>query len=101
MALKDLTRDAVLAAIQEHDRVGSAAFLRDNGFKPAREYRLILDGKPYDSKAIAGVAHGFVREGFSRLKAKDFSGGDATVKRVLERLGFTVERDTSLPSLVV
>jgi hypothetical protein len=101
MSLKDLTREAVLAAVQEHDRVGPAEFLRDNGFKPAREYRLILDGKAYDSKAIAGVAHGFVGRGFNRLKSSDFSGGDATVRRVLERLGFTVERDTSLPSLVV
>ena len=44
----------------------------------------------FDSKAVAAAAHGtqFPKEG--PLKAGQFSGGDATVRRKLEELGFTV-----------
>jgi hypothetical protein len=54
MSLADLTRPAVLAAIEEHDRLGREDFLHRYGFGPARDYRLLFDGREYDSKAIAG-----------------------------------------------
>lgn len=57
MAPKDVTREAVLAAIQEYDRLGQDAFLRQYGFERARLYVVIHEGKSYDSKAILGVAH--------------------------------------------
>src|SRR5271157_2063965 len=38
---------------------------------------------------VAGAAHGFL-PGQSPLKASDFSGGSATVGRVLSKLGFAV-----------
>src|SRR5262249_21254342 len=44
----------------------------------------------YDSKAILGVAHGFAVPDEGPLRASDFSGGEATVKRRLEDLGFEV-----------
>jgi 5-methylcytosine-specific restriction protein A len=50
MPLADLTRPAVLAAIEEHDRLGREEFLRRYGFGPAREYRLLFNGREYDSK---------------------------------------------------
>lgn len=90
MALKDITRQAVLAAIAEYDRVGQSAFLSRYGFDSARLYLLIHDGKSYDSKAIVGAAHGFL-PGEKQLAASQFSGGEATVGRLLRGLGFTVQ----------
>lgn len=94
MALKDITREAVLSAIREYDRLGQDEFLRTYGFKEARSYRLIHNGIPYDSKAIVGVAHGFL-PGEKALAANEFSGGEATVGRLLRRLGFTLEVQTA------
>jgi len=89
MGLRDITREAVLAAIAEYDRFGQDEFLSKYGFDRARSYLLIHDGKPYDSKAIVGVAHGFL-PGERALAARDFSGGEATVGQLLRGLGFTV-----------
>ena len=91
MAISDITHDGVLKSIEEYDRLGAEAFLRKYGFATAKNYFLLHDGREYDSKAILGVAHAYSRRGEGPLKASDFSGGDATVKRSLERLGFTVK----------
>jgi len=90
MALHDLTHEAVLAAIAEYDRLGQEEFLVKHGFDRARTYELIHNGKAYDSKAIVGVAHGFL-PGEQALAARDFSGCEATVGRLLRGLGFTVQ----------
>ena len=90
MVLKDITHQAVLAAIAEYDRVGQPAFLSRYGFEPARLYTLVHDGRAYDSKAIVGAAHGYL-PGEKPLAASQFSGGEATVGRLLRRLGFTVQ----------
>ena len=60
--------------------------MKEYGYGKAREYVLVHKGKRYDSKAIYGVAQG--------LRATEFSGGEATVRRWLTDLGFKVE---SLP----
>ncbi|WP_303828897.1 hypothetical protein [Asticcacaulis taihuensis] len=52
---------------------------------------LLHEGKLYDSKAIAGAAIGFQYPDAGPLSAKDFSGGEATVKARLERLGFAFQ----------
>jgi hypothetical protein len=49
---------------------------------------LLHEGRQYDSKAIAGAAVGFQYPDAGPLLAKDFSGGEATVKARLESLGF-------------
>lgn len=90
MALNDITRGAVLQAIGEYDRLGQDGFLEHYGFDRARQYLLVHDGKRYDSKAIVGAAHGFL-PGKSPLAPGEFSGGEATVGRLLRRLGFTVQ----------
>jgi uncharacterized protein with ParB-like and HNH nuclease domain len=90
MGLRDITRAAVLAAIEEYDQLGQDEFLVKYGFDRARSYLLVYDGKAYDSKAIVGVAHRFV-SGQRALAARDFSGGEATVGQLLRRLGFTVQ----------
>ena len=89
MAWRDVTREAVLAAVAEYDKLGQDDFLRKYGFDRARSYLLIHDGRAYDSKAIVGAAHGFLR-GETPLTSRQFSGGEATVGRLLRRLGFTV-----------
>jgi len=90
VALSDITRDAVLEAIAEYDRLGQDGFLERYRFDRARQYLLVHDGRRYDSKAIVGAAHGFLPEERS-LTASEFSGGEATVGRLLRRLGFTVQ----------
>lgn len=91
MALRDLTDPAaVLSAIEEFDQKGRAAFMDEHGFQPARSYFLLVGGQEYDSKAIAGVAHGYQFPDLGNLRPSDFSGGDATVARVLRGMGFEV-----------
>ena len=88
VALGDVTRAGVLAAVGEFDRLGRETFLKTTGFGPAQVYFLKHDGKLYDSKAIIGYAHG-VSTGVP-LGPGDFSGGDNTVVQRLEALGFKV-----------
>lgn len=90
MAITDITRQAVEKAIDKYDQMGQDAFLSHYGFERARLYVLVHDGKRYDSKAIIGAAHGFL-PGEHPLAAGEFSGGEATVGRLLRRLGFTVQ----------
>jgi 5-methylcytosine-specific restriction protein A len=101
LALSDLTRREILLATEEYDRLGRDAFLDTYGFAPARSYLLLLSGRTYDSKALVGVAHGYL-PGQPPLAAAEFSGGAATVGRLLRGLGFEVTSDpldvTSGPS---
>jgi hypothetical protein len=91
MALSDLTsREAVRRAIEEFDRLGRDAFLEKYGFGKARAYFLVEDGRHYDSKAIVGAAYGFQFPDRGPLRAREFSGGEATVRARLEELGFEV-----------
>lgn len=96
MSLGDITREAVLKAIEEYDALGQPAFLHRYSFDRARKYVLVHDGKRYDSKAIVGAAHGFL-PGKTALTAGEFSGGKATVGQLLARLGFNVEDEAEEP----
>jgi hypothetical protein len=87
--LADITREAVLSALHEHDKLGVTAFRKTYGFQPARRYLLKHNGKSYDSTAIAGVAHKYALDG--PLRPKDFSGGEATVVAKLIELGFEID----------
>lgn len=91
MGLGDLTDSAaVRAAVAEFDEIGRDAFLARYGFGQARGYFLRLNGKDYDSKAIAGVAHGKQFPGLGPLLPSEFTGGANTVVKKLESLGFEV-----------
>src|SRR5690349_8840018 len=93
MSLSELSdRTAVLKAIEEYDRKGQDAFLEHHGYGRARSYVLRLDDKDYDSKAIVGVAFGYQFPERGALRPEDFSGGEKTVQRKLEELGFEVVR---------
>ena len=93
--LSDLTTGGVQSAIAEFDALGRDEFLSTYGFGRSRSYFLVLDGKRYDSKAICGAAHGYDRPSEGPLTADRFSGGNATVAHMLERLGFEVTRPSS------
>ena len=99
MALSDLTEaQSVLRAVREFDEVGRETFLRKYGFGRSRSYFLVLNGESYDSKAIAGVAHGYQHPTLGALKPSDFSGGDATVRARLESPFCSSDRDSSKPA---
>lgn len=92
--MREITRrQHVLDAVAEFDRLGRDSFLTKYGFGPSRSFWLVHDGHRYDSKAIIGAARGFARPDLGPLKPNEFSGGEATVRRLLEQLGFTVEVD--------
>ncbi len=58
MALRDLSDpQAVVAALDEFDRLGRETFLQKYGFGPARRYLVRRGPRRYDSKAIAAAAH--------------------------------------------
>jgi len=88
--LRMLGRQEILSAVAEYDEIGQAAFLAKYGFGRARSYRLTINGKTYDSKAIVGAAYGYLR-GRAALTAADFTGGAASVQRLLNGLGFQVQ----------
>ncbi|MFE7128082.1 hypothetical protein [Streptomyces sp. NPDC057617] len=84
-----ITRQSVLKAIAEYDELGREAFLSKYGYSKARTYVLVHEGREYDTKAIAGVAHKWDQE--RALKPAEFSGGKAHAVTWLERLGFQVQ----------
>jgi 5-methylcytosine-specific restriction enzyme A len=89
MSLSDLTEQAVQHAITECDELGRTNFLRTYGFRRSRDYVLMHKGRPYDSKAIAGVAHRYLPGG-NLLSSKEFSGGEKAAAGKLRELGFDV-----------
>jgi 5-methylcytosine-specific restriction enzyme A len=91
VSLADLTRQSVEAALAEATALGGSEFLKRYGFGPAREYFVLWDGARYDSKAIAGVAHGYLPGKFPLVR-EDFSGGEGSVARRLRQLGFEVPK---------
>ena len=98
VGLSDVTVDGVERAMAEFDRLGRDVFLARFGFGRARGYFLTRQGRRYDSKALVGAAHGYDRPDLGPLLSQDFSGGEATVARVLESLGFDVEKPSRNPA---
>jgi 5-methylcytosine-specific restriction protein A len=90
MALSDITRSHVLSALEEFDNLGRDPFLAKYGFGAALAYYLVYEGRKYDSKAIAGVAHAYARPDLGPLPNTEFSGGDKQVGELLRPLGFEV-----------
>lgn len=80
-ALSTVTREQVLAVLEEYDRIGEEAFLSKHNFRKGR-FMLVRGRKRYHSKAVFGVAMG--------KSAAEFSGGAAHVQKAAERLGLTV-----------
>jgi hypothetical protein len=89
VAWDHVTREDVLRAIQEYDRLGPDQFFSEHGFGRSRSYELIWDKRHYPHKAILGTAYELATG--QRLASGDFEGGKAGAVRVLEKLGFTVQ----------
>jgi hypothetical protein len=83
-----LSQESVVKAIKEYDQLGRENFLTTYHYGHAQSYVLVHDGKEYDSKAIAGVAHKYEYE--RALTPDEFSGGREGAAAWLERLGFHV-----------
>ena len=91
--------NAVLAAIHEYDELGAEEFLRKYGFGRAKSYRLVHEGRTYDSKAIAGVAVGKQFPDRGPMTSTDFTGG-TPVRQKLVDLGFEVDTGDGVASLL-
>lgn len=85
-----VTRREVLRAIHEYDRVGPEQFFSQHGFAPTTTYELVEDGRRYPPKAILGTAYEFATG--KQLRSGDFEGGKTGAVRVLEELGFRIEK---------
>ena len=83
-----VTRSDVLAAMEEHDRLGSREFLRRYGFGRARSYVLWHRGQEYASRAILGAA--YLRATGRPVSSEEFSGGEQGAAKVLIDMGFDV-----------
>jgi hypothetical protein len=84
------TRDDVLRAIKEYDRLGPERFFSDHGFAPTTTYELAWEKRRYPPKAILGTAYEFATG--KRLRSGDFEGGKTGAVKVLGELGFTVQQ---------
>jgi AAA domain (dynein-related subfamily) len=91
VGLEELTsRDAVLEAIAEFDRLGRDAFLAKYGYGGSKRYRIVHDGGDYDLKAIAGAAYGYQYPDHGPLGRDEFGSGRRSTVPKLESLGFEV-----------
>jgi hypothetical protein len=101
----DITRvgkQAVDDAIREFVTLGRYKFLEKYNFGKARSY-FVIDPNTHafcDSKAIVGAAYGYQFPSEGPLRPRDFSGGDATVVRLLRQLGFSLVDDESAEDIV-
>lgn len=86
MSPRKVNASDVLAAIEEHKKLGREKFLEKYGFSAATKYLLDHEGQLYDSKAIYGVA----RIGAGHPEDKRISGGKADAAKFLEEVGFSV-----------
>lgn len=93
--LAQLTRQSILSALDEFQRLGRAPFLEKYGFGTARDYfvRHPVTGMLADSKAVVGAAYRIQYPG-ENLHPSDFSGGLATVVTLLRSLDFEVVQST-------
>jgi hypothetical protein len=89
----DVSRDDVVRAIGEYDRLGPERFFTQHGFGPSRSYELIWEKRRYPHKAILGTAYEFATG--QRLGSTDFEGGKGGAVDVLTDLGFTVVGKTA------
>jgi hypothetical protein len=87
-----VTRDNVLRAIREYDRLGPEPFFAAHGFAPTTTYDLLFEDGRYPPKAILGTAYEFATG--ERLASGDFEGGKSGAVKVLSALGFDVEPRT-------
>lgn len=84
-----VSRDDVVRAIAEYDRLGAEQFFAEHGFAPATTYELIWEDRRYPPKAILGTAYELATG--QRLASGDFEGGKSGAVKILGGLGFAIE----------
>ena len=89
-----VSRDHVLRAIKDYDRLGPERFFAEHGFAPTTTYELVWEERRYPPKAILGTAYEFATG--RRLASGDFEGGKSGAVKVLGQLGFTVQEQRRL-----
>jgi len=89
VAWDQVTRNEVLRAIKEYDRLGAEEFFATHGFAPTTTYELVWEKRRYPPKAILGTAYEFATS--QRLASGDFEGGKSGAVKVLGSLGFDVQ----------
>ena len=82
-----VNRSHVLAAIEEHDRLGSREFLRRYGFRRTGAHAVWYGGQEYDCKAILGVSY---LHATGRPAPWDEVASEDTAAKALLALGFDV-----------
>jgi hypothetical protein len=98
--LNKLSRWAVEAAMDEFVQIGRESFLLKYKFGPARDFFVLhpATGEACDSKAVVGAAYGLQFPDQGPLRVQDFSGGVATVVKLLKSLGFDLSDGDAAPS---
>ena len=86
----DVTRADVVRALEEYDELGPEKFFSQHGFGPTTTYDLVWSKRPYPPKAILGAAYELAIG--KRLDSADFEGGKSGAVKVLEKLGFTIQK---------
>jgi hypothetical protein len=90
-----VTKQDVLRAIHEYDRLGPEQFFSEHGFAPTTTYELVWEKRRYPPKAILGAAYEFATE--QQLVSGDFEGGKSGAVKVLTSLGFSIEKKLRPP----
>jgi hypothetical protein len=83
-----VSRDDVVKAIEEYDRLGPKQFFSAHGFAPTTTYELVWQKRRYPPKALLGTAYELATG--QRLASADFEGGQGGAVTVLGDLGFTI-----------
>ena len=86
---KEVSRDDVVRAIKEYDKLGPEKFFSAHGYGPSRTYELVWDKRHYPHKAILDTAYEFATG--QRLAPGDFEGGKSGAVSVLGKMGFDVQ----------
>src|SRR6266545_3465540 len=89
----EVSRDDVMRAIQEYDRLGPDQFFAQHGFARTTTYELICNDRSYPPKALLGTAYEFATG--RRLASGDFEGGKAGAVHVLGKAGVHRPADPS------
>ena len=90
-----LSRAAVLAALEEYDRLGSDAFLQHYSYARARTRRILHEGKKYDMKPIWRAAFGHMKGGRALTPDDErYETNSNAVQRHLEALRFEIARQS-------
>jgi hypothetical protein len=79
VAWDHVTRDDVLHAIQEYDRLGAQEFFAAHGFAPTTTYDLLWEERSYPPKAILGTAYELATG--ERLASGDFEAASRARSR--------------------